>query len=107
VLAALLPRQFLEEHGGVVVENHLNVVRPLPDAPVSPGTIAALLNTSVVDRLFRCISGSVAVSAFELNAVPLPALVKLRELERLVESGASMALIDRRVAGWYGVSWDN
>ena len=107
VLAALLPGPFLEEYGGVVVENHLNVVRPLPGASVSPGTIAALLNTAVVDRLFRCISGSVAVSAFELNAVPLPSLSELRQLERLVESGASMALIDRRVAGWYGASWDN
>jgi adenine-specific DNA-methyltransferase len=57
-----------------VVENHLNVVtarNAVPKVPVD--VLAALLNSEPVDRLFRSLSGSVAVSATELTALPLPA----------------------------------
>ena len=40
---------------------------------MSATTIAALLVSAVLDEAFRCISGSVAVSAAELEALPLPA----------------------------------
>jgi adenine-specific DNA-methyltransferase len=42
--------------------------------------LTALLNTTVVDRAFRCISGSVAVSAYELENLPLPAPANLKDL---------------------------
>lgn len=103
IVAAELPRAFLDHHGGAVVENHINVVRPLADALVAPATIAALLNTRAVDRAFRCISGSVAVSAFELNAVPLPSPSQLLELEALLGRDAPVATIERRVSAWYGL----
>ncbi len=57
-----------------VVENHLNVVTArdvVPKVPVE--ALAALLNCEPVDRLFRSLSGTVAVSATELAALPLPA----------------------------------
>jgi adenine-specific DNA-methyltransferase len=57
-----------------VVENHLNVVTAgdaVPKVPVE--VLAALLNSEPVDRLFRSLSGTVAVSATELAALPLPA----------------------------------
>ena len=55
------------------MENHLNMVRPMVEKPaVSLRVIAAFLNSEVVDAAFRCISGSVAVSATELEALPLP-----------------------------------
>ncbi len=57
-----------------VVENHLNIVSAGPVEPKVPAEIlSALLNSEPVDQLFRCISGSVAVSASELAALPLPA----------------------------------
>jgi adenine-specific DNA-methyltransferase len=68
-----------------VVENHLNVVTAgdvVPKVPVEE--LAALLNSEPVDRLFRSLSGTVAVSATELSALPLPApdaLVGLLEAE--------------------------
>lgn len=105
LLAAVLPQEFLSRSQGVVIENHLNVVQCSDDsgASISPATIAALLNNGVVDRAFRCISGSVAVSAYELNAVPLPCLTDMRRIELLVSNGASRASIDKEISKFYGV----
>jgi adenine-specific DNA-methyltransferase len=72
------------------VENHLNMIRPIVEQPaVSLRVIAALFNSAVVDDAFRCISGSVAVSASELEALPLPSPESARRLERFLETGAS------------------
>ncbi|WP_080741138.1 HsdM family class I SAM-dependent methyltransferase [Aeromonas bestiarum] len=105
LLAAELPQYFLNASGGAVVENHLNLVHsPIGmESAVSLGTIAALLNSEAVDRAFRCISGSVAVSAYELNALPLPSAKQLVELERLIQRGAVKATIERKVSAFYGV----
>jgi adenine-specific DNA-methyltransferase len=94
LIAAELPSCFIDKHGGVVVENHLNMVRPVGRPKVRPAVLAAILNSRIVDEIFRCMNGSVAVSAFELEALPLPDRSALKELERLVDAGADKALID-------------
>jgi adenine-specific DNA-methyltransferase len=94
LIAAELPAAFVEEHGGVVVENHLNMVRSHGATDVPPAVVAAILNSRVVDEVFRCMSGSVAVSAFELEALPLPRRAALKALEKLVAHGADRALIE-------------
>ncbi len=105
LIAAELPAAFLEAHGGAVVENHLNMIRPTDDgARVPAAVLAALLNTRVVDQLFRCISGSVAVSAYELSAWPLPAPARLGELAALVASESDRAAIDAACDRLYGLS---
>lgn len=103
LIAAELSAEFIETHGGVVVENHLNMVRATGKATLSAAVVAALLNSRVVDQLFRCISGSVAVSAFELEALPLPAPADVGALARLVATGASRARIDAECARLYGM----
>lgn len=96
LIAAEMPASFLAEHGAVVVENHLNMIRPENGTPsVSPAVFAALLNTDVVDQLFRCINGSVAVSAYELEALPLPAPSQMAEIERLVRRRASRKTLEQ------------
>ena len=96
LIAALLPRKFIEEHGGVIVENHLNLVYAARgQASVSLHAIAALLNSGVVDRIFRCSNGSVAVSAFEIESLPLPPRDAMDALERLIERSASRATIEK------------
>ncbi|MCM2276318.1 MAG: Eco57I restriction-modification methylase domain-containing protein [Candidatus Didemnitutus sp.] len=73
IIAAELPLDFVREHGAVVIENHLNMVVPIVPRPaVEAATVAAFLNSAIADRVFRCISGSVAVSAYELESMPLP-----------------------------------
>ena len=102
LIAAELPAAFLAEHGKVVVENHLNMIRPAQDRPrVSPAAVSVLLNSEVVDQLFRCFNGSVAVSAYELEALPLPSPEAMKEIEGLVEQGAGRVRLDEAVNRLY------
>ena len=102
LIAAELPAEFIAQHGGVVVENHLNMVRPRARPAVSPATVAAVLNSRVADQLFRCINGSVAVSAFEMEALPLPSPTAMQAVEALVSSGACSAAVEDELARLYG-----
>ena len=95
LVAAELPDSFIAEHEAVVVENHLNMIRPINGSPlVSPAALAALLNSAIVDQLFRCINGSVAVSAYELQALPLPSPQAMREVEHLVHQPADRQVLE-------------
>ncbi|ABQ30011.1 hypothetical protein Acry_0792 [Acidiphilium cryptum JF-5] len=103
LIAAELPQAFLNEYGAVVVENHLNMIRPVSNkVGVSTAALAALLNTRVVDQLFRCINGSVAVSAYELESLPLPPPETMKRIERLVSKNAPHDQIEREAAAIYG-----
>jgi adenine-specific DNA-methyltransferase len=78
-----------------VVENHLNMIRPTNGASrVAADVVAAFLNSQAADRAFRCISGSVAVSAYELEALPLPSPDALKPLAKLVSTGGRQAEIE-------------
>jgi adenine-specific DNA-methyltransferase len=101
LIAAELPASFIEGHGGVVVENHLNMVRAKGKPAVSPAVVAAILNSDVADQVFRCISGSVAVSAFELESLPLPNATAMKPIERLIARGASRQEIERALTKLY------
>jgi len=75
LVASLLDATTLAEvwGGSVVVENHVNVLRCAdPASPLTPEVLAALLSSEPLDRIYRCLTGSVAVSAYELAALPLP-----------------------------------
>jgi adenine-specific DNA-methyltransferase len=102
LVAALLPAEFVSEHAGVVVENHLNMIYPLDHpARVSLRAVTALLNSSLADRIFRCINGSVAVSAYELESLPVPAPDAVVELDFILERRASQATVDRFLTAAY------
>jgi adenine-specific DNA-methyltransferase len=95
LIAAELPRRFLTAHGAVVIENHLNMIRPRNGVPrVAPKVLTGYLNSRIVDRAFRCLSGSVAVSAYELEALPLPPPDSLAPVAELVANGASREEVD-------------
>ncbi len=90
LIAAPLPESFNVQHGGVVVENHLNMLKPLASRPRVPlAVLATVLNSYAADRAFRCMSGSVAVSAFEIEALPLPAPEKLDRLQGVIAANMS------------------
>lgn len=70
--------------GGVVIENHVNILRPTQDSPMlSREALTKILQTKTMDRLIRCISGSVAISSYELGALPLPSAEVLAAWEHL------------------------
>jgi adenine-specific DNA-methyltransferase len=95
LIAAELPKKILAENGAVVIENHLNMIRSINGAPrVSPKVLAAFLNTEIVDRAFRCLSGSVAVSAYELEALPLPPPDSLGGIAELIKEGADQRTVE-------------
>lgn len=95
VAAELTPVALAAWGGRVVVENHVNVLRPTVARPLlSRQTLAAVLATVTLDRIMRCISGSVAVSAYELDSMPFPGadvLAAWDELSGSVLAGAVAA----------------
>jgi adenine-specific DNA-methyltransferase len=102
LIAAEMPAVFVRRCGYVAVENHLNMVwTDMDHPPVSAKLIAALFNCAVVDSAFRCINGSVAVSAYELEALPLPCLEDAVELDRLLERRVSKEEFEEAVTGFY------
>ena len=102
LFAAELPASFIDQHGAVVIENHLNMIKPRNGQPrVSSSALAALLNSGVADQVFRCINGSVAVSAYELEALPLPRPEDMEEIEQLIGHGATNEMLEDAVERLY------
>lgn len=102
LIAAVLPLTIINKSKAVIVENHLNMITPISDTPkISLEVLSALLNSKVVNDAFRAISGSVAVSAYELEALPLPGLPALKKLERLISHGASQEKIEQECLKFY------
>lgn len=99
LVVAQLGRETLADWGGeVVVENHVNVLRCSRTAsPLTADLLARLLQTVTLDRLYRCLSGTVAVSSYELEALPFPAATTLTAWGALPESD-----LERAVASFYG-----
>ncbi|OBK04649.1 hypothetical protein A5639_20425 [Mycolicibacterium conceptionense] len=94
LVPAELTKQVLGDWGGaVVVENHVNVLRPTSDSPsISHSTLTRVLATETLDRVMRSLSGSVAVSAYELAALPLPAADVLASWEELTGDALDQAV---------------
>ncbi len=73
LVAIELLQDDLDRVGRIVVENHVNILRPRnPEPAISQGALLRMLATRTLDRVTRCISGSVALSAYELESLPLP-----------------------------------
>jgi adenine-specific DNA-methyltransferase len=78
------------------------MVRPIiKEPPIRPEILAVFLNSTIVDQIFRCVSGSVAVSAYELEALPLPPPRKMERFGRLVRDSASRDLVESACAELY------
>ena len=95
LVVARLGREILEEWGGeVVVENHVNVLRCSRLAsPLTADLLARLLQMPTFDRLYRCLSGTVAVSSYELEALPFPPTKTLVAWDDLSESDLEGAVV--------------
>ena len=74
LVAAPLHQSMFARFGGVVGENHVVFLEQIAGRSVSltPTELAMVLQSDPVDRIFRCISGVVNVSVFELSQLPLP-----------------------------------
>lgn len=78
LIAAPLPDKFLHKHSAFVCENHVIALLKQQESEWQPHELAALLQTNLVDRLYRAISSSSNVGTYELGQLPLPCPSKLR-----------------------------
>jgi adenine-specific DNA-methyltransferase len=79
LIASAVPAEWLKVNGGFVAENHVISLIANDDCAVSPEVLAALMNSPVINRLFKAISGATNVAVSELNELPLPDPHKLRK----------------------------
>jgi len=90
VVADLSPEALQDWGGQLVVENHVNVLRPTVEHPLlKRETLAAVLSADPLDHVTRSLAGSVAVSAYELESLPFPGARTLSRWNSL--SGADLA----------------
>jgi adenine-specific DNA-methyltransferase len=105
LIAAVMPVDFLALHPHVAVENHVNMIRPIRGQTPKVGleVVAALLNSQAVDLVFRCINGSVAVSAYEIEAMPMPTATQLQKLKTLIARHVKREAVEIAVRDMYAV----
>jgi hypothetical protein len=73
LIGAAIPSELFRDFGGVVGENHVVFLEQTgEEAKLTPAQLAKVLRSETIDRLFRCISGAINVSKFELDQLPLP-----------------------------------
>jgi adenine-specific DNA-methyltransferase len=103
LIAAAMTKDFFRRYPRFTVENHVNMIRSRPGNDINIETIVTILNSSIVDRAFRCVSGSVAVSAFELEyGLPMPKREPVLAIQRLMQTGATSADLDVTIRRSYG-----
>ena len=101
--AALLPGDV--PGGRVAVENHLNDVTGTvgPVTLTRAAGVAALLNSALLDRLFRAVSGSTQMNATDLRALPFPPIEAADAVGAAVAGSADPAADERAVLDVLGV----
>jgi adenine-specific DNA-methyltransferase len=96
LITTILPQEFIDTHKYVVIENHINIIKSTSaTSKVSLQALNAFLTSKATDNVFRCFSGSVAVSAYELEQLPLPSHSSLANLEALIQSDAPTSEIEK------------
>lgn len=96
LIAASVPSSWVKTYGGFVCENHVIVLEPKGKPAVPVPTMAAILNTKVVDRIFRTISSASNVGVSELKKLLLP------DPNVLVQRLASGESVETAVFSSYG-----
>ena len=94
LVVAELSNEYLNRvGGGVIIENHVNTIRPHGDKQLlSRRLLTKLLSSTALDKLVRCISGSVALSAYELESITLPDIQTLSRWEVLSDEELEQAV---------------
>ena len=104
LIATVLPKQLIKKHKAVVIENHINIIKPIHGNPaVSLTLLSSFLNSTVADMAFRCISGSVAVSAYELETLPLPSVDEILSIQKQLPSKSNRESFDDELIKLYNL----
>ena len=71
---APIPSRFVKEYNGYLGENHVYIIVPTKRTNCTLAKLSRILNSATVDSVYRCMSGSSAVSKYELDRLPIPDL---------------------------------
>jgi adenine-specific DNA-methyltransferase len=83
--AAHVPATWRAGTPGYFLENHLNFIARRADCEFDLVVLTALLNSKLLDYIFRIFNGNTQVSASELNMLPLPRDAPDRSLVKLAQ----------------------
>ncbi len=73
IYCAHIHSQFVFKYGAYLAENHVNLLfQSNGQCSIDLELFARILNSTPVDDAFRCLSGSSAVSKYELTRLPIP-----------------------------------
>jgi len=87
LVGAAIPISLMKRFGGILGENHVVFLEQISSKPaLRPRLMAKVLRSQPMDQLFRSISGSANVSAFELSQLPMPAPHRLAEQLKQTEN---------------------
>jgi adenine-specific DNA-methyltransferase len=103
LICAVIPEDFINQYGGVVIENHLNMIKPIHGRKqlVDLEVLKRILKSRTADLLFRVMNGSVAVSAYELEALLLPPVSRIKNIVEAVKNGFSEETIEKIIRESY------
>lgn len=104
IAATIIPDHFFVKYKAAVIENHINIIKPhVSHQAPSLEAILALLRSQAIDVLIRSINGSVAISAFELNCLPMPSKKDMSKIETMIRSKKKPSEIENYINHLYGV----
>lgn len=87
LVATYIPDDFIKTHKHFIAENHVITIIPILPK-ISLREMKELLMSMQVDLLYRCLSGNVGISVYELKQLPLP---DPNELISALKAGIKMA----------------
>ncbi len=96
LIATVIPEEFFSDWKYAVVENHVNIINP-ENPKISLKALSYILNSDIVDQIFRCISGSVAVSVSELHMIPLPDPKLVNEIDTFITLNIDPILLKQKI----------
>lgn len=91
--AAAVPQAFIDEHGGVVGENHIIFLVPKEEPRLDPERLAVLMNSAPVNQRFESMCGTISVSAKLLAEIDLPDPTLVASMP-LAKENAEVAIAD-------------
>lgn len=96
IIAARVPKSFGIETRGYFIENHLNFLEYETDSGFGD-LLLAIMNSRLIDFLFRMINGNTQVSATELRMLPIVVPSNAKRLSRFVTQLEKQSSIQSKI----------
>jgi len=105
--AGVILKSSFEQFEFIGIENHINYIyRPngILNSSETFG-IAAILNTTIIDRYFRILNGNTQVNAADILNIPFPSIEKIKEIGKEVQKqkpkiGYELDNIIEKILSW-------